>query len=656
MSRKNHSDMDNILEVNPQGPVKETEEILSEEEIQRREQLQDEAMRNFAIAQETDFTDEALISGKPEPDVPERNKVRPISPEAREKDDGSGKTGKVVRFFLNLIVGATLIYGAYLLGRNGYKLNIGPKPTASPYPTSAVQPEKPNEFTIVDLDKYVNSLQASQIAPFTASVEDYYGYECLCLTSGVVKIYYRNEYPAGYTDPKRVVIDNNIFRTEMTFNYDLSGDIESLVPMIGSFGQDNSRQLLFIDYEDGYPVNLKFIDAEKLFNYGSISFENCIRGCFSTSFSEEPGTQGQASRNLMTFTFSGIPYTYSVSSDTLRKGLLLGNEVITLRKGFSLDFTDSGISFTAQVVAGDDEYLGVVSGSAIIQDTSFAVSGVRFGSYATAYEAGYGEDKVITPRNAPLPEYLTIISRNNERFFLPILDDIKQRSINFTDLVYNDAKGTYEYIVDGKIMSHCGVDVSKFQGDIDWEKAKAWGVEFAIIRLGYRGYGEGTLEIDEYFEKNIQGATAAGIKVGIYFFSQALNAQEAKEEADFVLEKIKDYKIDYPVIIDTEDITTANARANSLTIKERTVVCRVFCDTIKAGGYRPMIYSSVRYMLTGIDLTQLDDIDRWFAYYGTGSKFPYDFTIFQYSETGKVDGFTTDVDLDISLIDYSSPE
>lgn len=650
-------DLKDFIDLNGKPDETPKEEVLSEEEVARREKLQDEAMRNFSIASENILMEETQ-GKKPQQDIPEKNKVRPIPQEDREKGDDSKHIGKIVRFFVNLIIAAILVYGSYMLGRNGYVLNIGGNAQVTPYPTaSAGQSSSKTTFTIVDLEKYVESLKPSQTTPFSVSVEDYYGYECLCLTSGQIKIYYRNEYPEGYTENKRAVIDNGRFRTELYYNYDLTADISSLVPLIGSFGANGSRQLLFIrSDETGYPLELSFIDADKLFNYGKISFEESIRANYKLSFTEEPGTQDSDTRNLLTFTFAGIPYTFSVSKETFVEGVMYDQDVIILNKGFKLDFSDSGISFSTEVTTVGGEYLGVVNGSAAVSGTDFVVSGLRFGAYSTAYEAGYGKDNVITPRTSPLPEYLTIISRNNERFYLPIIDDIKHRSIDFKDLVLNSEKGTYEYIVDGEVKSYCGIDVSKFQGEIDWQKVKDWGVDFAIIRMGYRGYGEGTLEIDEYFERNVKEATKAGIKVGIYFFSQAINAVEAKEEAEFVLEHIKDYHIDYPVIIDTEDISTANARANNITIWDRTAVCRAFCDTIKEAGYVPMIYSSVRYMLTGIDLTQLDDIERWFAYYGTESRFPYDFSIFQYSDKGKVDGISSAVDLDISLIDYSRPK
>ena len=657
-----NTDLNNVIDIKTDDAANtakfeaKNEDVLSEEEIARREKLQDEAIKNFAIASENVLA--AETSGKKvRKDIPERNKVRPIPEKQRETGDDSKHIGRIVLFFVRLLIVAILVYCAYYLGKNGYRFNIGNSATVSPYPTAGAEKTEKSTFAIENLRDYVKLIKPEDVAPFTVSAEKYYGYEYLCLTSGKLRLYYRNEYPADFNEPKRLVIDNGRFRTEMSFNYDLTGNIRSLVPMVDSEGDNGPKFLLFVTADEGgYPIDMKLIDAEKVFNYGTVSFADSLKACYKSSLTEEPAAVGQNSRSLLKFTFSGVDYVFSVSKTTYTEGVMYNNDVINTHEGFTFDFTEKGISFSTEVTTIGGEYLGRITGNAVASGTDFVLSNVTFGAYTTAYEAGYGKDNVITARTSPLPQRLTIISRTGQRYYLPVIDDIKQRSFDFKDLVFNDEKGTYEYVVDGKVMSYSGIDVSKFQGEIDWKKVKESGIDFAIIRLGYRGYGEGTLELDEYFEKNIKGATEAGIKVGVYYFSQAINVEEAKEEAEYVLDRIKDYHIDYPVIFDTEDISGVNARANNLTIWERTAVARVFCDVIKAGGYRPMIYSNVRYMLTGIDLTQLDDIERWFAYYSTDSRFPYDFSIFQYSDKGKVDGINGVVDLDISFIDYSMPE
>ena len=139
----------------------------------------------------------------------------------------------------------------------------------------------------------------------------------------------------------------------------------------------------------------------------------------------------------------------------------------------------------------------------------------------------------------------------------------------------------------------------------------------------------------------------------MYFFSQAITVAEAVEEARMVLSNIEGYDITWPIIFDTEVVTTYNARANKLARDLRTDICIAFCDTIAAAGYRPMIYANTRWMILGIDLERLTQYDKWYAYYGTTFTFPYHYDMLQYSDTGKVPGVSGAVDLDISFIDYS---
>ena len=151
----------------------------------------------------------------------------------------------------------------------------------------------------------------------------------------------------------------------------------------------------------------------------------------------------------------------------------------------------------------------------------------------------------------------------------------------------------------------------------------------------------------------MRGAIKAGIPVGVYFFSQAVSEKEAADEAAFVLNAIAKYKVEYPVVFDTERVTTYNARANSLNMETRTTLARVFCEKVEAAGYKPVIYANTKYMLMGIDLTKLKDIDKWFAAYNPTITFPYDFQMLQYSESGTVPGISGNVDLNISFVDYS---
>lgn len=227
--------------------------------------------------------------------------------------------------------------------------------------------------------------------------------------------------------------------------------------------------------------------------------------------------------------------------------------------------------------------------------------------------------------------------------------DAKRNDYDADNFVQDDTFWYYEE--DGEKISKAGIDVSSYQGDIDWKKVKAAGVDFAIIRVGIRGYGSGKLVEDEKFEENIKGAAAAGLDVGVYFFSQAINTDEALEEAEFVYGLIKDYDLTMPVVYDTEKISDSSARTNKakLTSDDRTDMAIAFCDYFNDKGYDTMIYSNKRWFLRSLNLERLDEYSIWLAQYSTDLEYPFHFGIWQYSAEGKVDGIEGYVDLDIYI-------
>lgn len=200
-----------------------------------------------------------------------------------------------------------------------------------------------------------------------------------------------------------------------------------------------------------------------------------------------------------------------------------------------------------------------------------------------------------------------------------------------------------------------GIDVSKWNKEIDWEKVKDAGVEFVIIRCGYRGSSTGSLVIDPFFEQNIKGAEAAGLDVGIYFFTQAINEVEAVEEASMVLSLIKNYYITYPVFIDTEG-AGGNGRADNLNVEKRTAVCKAFCDTIENGGFEAGVYASKNWYNNRLDVEKLDDYRIWLAEYRAFPTYEDYYDMWQYTSKGSVDGIEGNVDLNVSYIDIYSDE
>lgn len=249
------------------------------------------------------------------------------------------------------------------------------------------------------------------------------------------------------------------------------------------------------------------------------------------------------------------------------------------------------------------------------------------------------------------PDELVVVS-NGTFNFVPIRDDLQKNDYALENLnILED--GEVQYMQDGQVVSHKGIDVSKHQGNIDWAKVAADGVEFAFIRVGLRGYGtEGKLVEDEYFEQNIKGALQAGIKVGVYFYSQAITDAELLEEANLVLEKVKPYNIELPIVYDVEKVSGGKGRANALSVEERTRLTALFCQTVQDAGYKPMIYHNMEMGTLMLDLGQLEQYDKWFAYYNDDLYYPYAYKVWQYSEKGAVDGINEEVDLNIWFGDF----
>ena len=195
-----------------------------------------------------------------------------------------------------------------------------------------------------------------------------------------------------------------------------------------------------------------------------------------------------------------------------------------------------------------------------------------------------------------------------------------------------------------------GVDVSKYQGTIDWNKVKASGIEFAIIRVGYRGYGTGVLVEDSTFRQNIKGATAAGLKVGLYFYSQAINETEAVEEASMVISLCQGYNISYPIYFDTEKVAGDTGRADNISRAQRTANAVAFCETIRNSGYKAGVYSYASWFYNQLNMASLSPYSIWIAQYRDQLSFDYNYDIWQYSSTGSVPGIPKPTDMNVSKL------
>ncbi len=241
-----------------------------------------------------------------------------------------------------------------------------------------------------------------------------------------------------------------------------------------------------------------------------------------------------------------------------------------------------------------------------------------------------------------------VVAAGGKYHFVPVNRELKMNSLDPINLNVLD-NGEFQYLTDGKVTSYKGIDVSSHQGVIDWNLVAQDGVEFAFIRVGFRGYGsEGKLVVDEMFHTNIQQAKEAGVKVGVYMFSQATTEAELDEEVQLVLDNIASYQLDCPVVYDVEMIS-GNGRMNNLTPEERTNLTLRFCEKIAQAGYRPMIYHNTEMAAIRIDYAALEAYDKWYAAYNRRMFFPYEFKVWQYSDKGSVQGIKTNVDMNISF-------
>ncbi len=191
-----------------------------------------------------------------------------------------------------------------------------------------------------------------------------------------------------------------------------------------------------------------------------------------------------------------------------------------------------------------------------------------------------------------------------------------------------------------------GIDVSRYQGNIDWQQVKDAGFEFVMIRLGYRGYGQGVLNEDPMAQENYRGAKEAGLKVGAYFFSQAVSVEEAEEEAEYAMELAKDWELDMPLVYDweclAEDYRTAQVDARLL-----TDCTKAFCDAVQAQGHTPMVYFNPNQSRKQMYLAELTGYDFWLAMYSDQMDYPYKVDMWQYTNKGSVPGISGNVDINL---------
>lgn len=261
------------------------------------------------------------------------------------------------------------------------------------------------------------------------------------------------------------------------------------------------------------------------------------------------------------------------------------------------------------------------------------------------------EQITITEQPEPTPQVLHYIDAWEEWHDTVIREDVRKHLYDWKYLKNDRQEISYDG--DENYTLRKGVDVSHHQGTIDWNKVKAAGYDFAIVRMAYRGYGqEGSLQLDREYLNYIRNAQNAGMEVGVYVFSQAINEAEALEEAELVLTTLKEQGItlELPIVFDPENIRDAKARTDDVTGEQFTKNTIAFCEKVKEAGYEPMVYSNMIWEADLLDLAQLSEYKIWYADYELVPQTPYDFQFWQFTEKGQVDGINGIVDLDVWFV------
>ncbi len=497
---------------------------------------------------------------------------------------------------------------------------------------------------LADPEGYVAGLTLPE--GYEASVMTLSGAEYICVEGKGLRAYYPNEIPED--GAQYIYLESQTGKAVYFWEY--SFDIpERLCLSRNVHNAAGVEQYVYVENESKEGLHL--LDVKTLEEYRIASYAKELALLADIGAYTEEGDE-----LLLDTVIQGVSYLFSVprAYDTFE----MEDYVLHADHGLVYTLEPDGIRFDAYVVSSG-VYLGKVVGKLVFNGQGYTLGNVTFYAYAEETYGDVGGDSIIrgvTQEEAD-KERILVTGDLGERLLVPVREDVEKHSYtaeNFT----KDENDEYTYSEDGKTVTIKGVDVSKYQEKIDWSKVAADGVEFAIIRLGFRGMGtKGTCELDPYFKQNVEGARAAGIDVGVYFFTQATTVEEAKEEARFVIDSLKGYDITWPVVFDTEEITSYKAaRANKLSREVRTACAKAFLEEIKAAGYIPMLYANTRWSILNLDLAELSAYDFWYAYYGDEIYYPYKFSMWQYTSSGSVDGIKGNADLNISFVDYGAKE
>lgn len=312
------------------------------------------------------------------------------------------------------------------------------------------------------------------------------------------------------------------------------------------------------------------------------------------------------------------------------------------------------VDYEGDLVAGESFYVeveGLGEYKDLDKDGVIYIGDLTAGEYFVELKPLEGYKVPVSGTRVRVKDHVEYLVIDDISLLIKTEADINPEEDDTQEVITDADKTEIKKMQNAGAGGSLGIDVSKWNKEIDWDKVKKAGVDFAIIRCGYRGSVTGSLVEDPYFAQNIKGATAAGIKVGVYFFTQAVNEVEAVEEASMVISLIRDYELDYPVFIDTEG-AGGEGRADGLDVETRTTVCEAFCATIKNAGYKPGVYASRNWYNNRLETAGLEKYVIWLAEYRSVPLYQGYYQMWQYTSKGSVNGISGKVDLNLSYLGY----
>ena len=338
-----------------------------------------------------------------------------------------------------------------------------------------------------------------------------------------------------------------------------------------------------------------------------------------------------------------------------------GTDISVSEEQIASSESESSESETSQTGSNSPELEGYVSGSTLTSDELDFWDMYDKENESTKPEAEVLQEEKKQAEEEKMPEDALVEEHKNQTRILgedgaeewvPINPYLTKNTYHLSNLVLKGS--VMEYYEDSKKISRMGIDISKEQEEIDFVKLKKAGIEFVMIKVGARGYGGGQLIPDEKFKEHLEKAQSAGLSIGVYFFSQAVTEAEAVEEANMVIESLKDSIITYPVAFDMEEIKGDTSRIDTLSKEAKTKIAQAFLTTIKQAGYKTMIYGNKEWLIKKVNLSTLSEYDIWLSQEADVPDYPYKFNMWQYSFHGELDGVSGKVDLNLSFVDYDA--